>query len=131
MWGINMARAKVLCIVTEGVLEIAQAVIKHNRIEVDLISLKVPEGLRLAQQQKPDAIFIAYYLSDVDPWDILREVKADERLKDTPIVMFGKPHCFGFIPNFGLRSGPQPDVWLDMPVHPQELEDMLRKLLNR
>jgi signal transduction histidine kinase/CheY-like chemotaxis protein len=45
------------------------------------------EGLRLAREVRPDAITLDIIMPEMDGWAVLRELKADPALRDTPVVL--------------------------------------------
>ena len=45
------------------------------------------EGLRLLREEKPDVVLLDVMMPRKDGWQVLEEVKADNDLKDIPIVM--------------------------------------------
>ncbi|MDQ3672906.1 MAG: ATP-binding protein, partial [Gemmatimonadota bacterium] len=45
------------------------------------------DGLRLARQQKPDAIVLDVIMPDLDGWAVLRSLKDDTELCDIPVIL--------------------------------------------
>lgn len=45
------------------------------------------EGLRTARREEPDVIVLDVMMPDVDGWTVLGELKDDDDLYDTPVVM--------------------------------------------
>jgi len=46
------------------------------------------EGISMAISEKPDLILLDLMLPDIDGWEVLRKLKADERTRDVPVVFF-------------------------------------------
>jgi signal transduction histidine kinase/CheY-like chemotaxis protein len=46
-----------------------------------------PEGLVAARERRPDAIVLDVLLPGMDGWDVLRALKADQDLRDVPVLM--------------------------------------------
>jgi signal transduction histidine kinase/CheY-like chemotaxis protein/HAMP domain-containing protein len=44
-------------------------------------------GLKLAQEEKPDAIILDVIMPDVDGWTVLRSLKSDRELSDVPVIL--------------------------------------------
>ena len=45
------------------------------------------EGLRIARENTPDLIALDLAMPTMDGWEFLREAKADDSLKDIPVVV--------------------------------------------
>jgi signal transduction histidine kinase/DNA-binding response OmpR family regulator len=45
------------------------------------------EGLRLAKEQKPDAIILDVIMPDLDGWAVLRSLKSDPQLQEIPVIL--------------------------------------------
>jgi CheY-like chemotaxis protein len=45
------------------------------------------EGLRLAREARPDAITLDLIMPEVNGWTVLRELKADPKLCDIPVIL--------------------------------------------
>ena len=45
------------------------------------------DGLRLARQEKPDAIILDVIMPDLDGWTVLRSLKTDAELCDIPVIL--------------------------------------------
>jgi two-component system, OmpR family, response regulator len=46
------------------------------------------EGISMAISEKPDLILLDLMLPDMDGWEVLRRLKADEGTRDLPVVFF-------------------------------------------
>jgi DNA-binding response OmpR family regulator len=46
------------------------------------------EGISLAISEKPDLILLDLMLPDMDGWEVLQKLKADERTQNVPVVFF-------------------------------------------
>ncbi len=45
------------------------------------------DGLRLAQKLRPDAIILEAQMPEMDGWDLLAQLKADDNLSEIPVIM--------------------------------------------
>ena len=45
------------------------------------------EGLKLAKEARPDLITLDIIMPDLDGWSVLRAIKDDPELRDTPVVL--------------------------------------------
>lgn len=46
------------------------------------------EGLRVAQETQPDLILLDFFMPGEDGFEVLIQLKADDRLKNIPVVIF-------------------------------------------
>jgi CheY-like chemotaxis protein len=44
------------------------------------------QGLEVAQRERPDLILLDISLPEMDGWEVTRRVRADDQIKDTPII---------------------------------------------
>jgi len=44
------------------------------------------QGLEMAAQERPDLILLDISLPEMDGWEVTRRIRADARLKQTPII---------------------------------------------
>ncbi|MFH1129394.1 MAG: response regulator [Patescibacteria group bacterium] len=45
------------------------------------------QGIELAKKEKPDMILLDLILPKKDGFEVLKEIKADDELKDTPVII--------------------------------------------
>ncbi len=45
------------------------------------------QAIRVLSEKKPDLLLLDIVLPRVDGWEILRQIKVDEKLKDVPVVV--------------------------------------------
>ncbi|KPJ85503.1 hypothetical protein AMJ57_02890 [Parcubacteria bacterium SG8_24] len=45
------------------------------------------EGLEMAQREVPDLVLLDVLMPKLDGFEVLKRIKADERLKDIPVIM--------------------------------------------
>jgi two-component system response regulator VicR len=45
------------------------------------------EGLEAIAREKPDLVLLDIMMPDIDGWDVYRQMKADERSKDIPVIV--------------------------------------------
>lgn len=91
-------------------------------------------GMSLAREERPDLIVLDVYMPRQVGFYTLRDLKADPRTKDIPVIMFtsvGKRLGITFssqdIYDF---LGVEPDVYLEKPIDPLFLRQVAEKLLG-
>ena len=80
------------------------------------------EGLRLARQEKPDAIILDVIMPEIDGWTVLRWLKSDPELSTIPVILvtvLGDQ-------DMGLALGAAEH--LTKPIDPQELLEVLERV---
>jgi DNA-binding response OmpR family regulator len=45
------------------------------------------EGLGAIRSEKPDLVLLDLMMPDIDGWEVYRQMKADEEIKDIPVVV--------------------------------------------
>ncbi len=65
---------------------VAESLLRHNGYEVVSVS-DGAKALALAKSQNPDLIFLDYLMPDKDGLAVCRELRADARLRNIPVVM--------------------------------------------
>jgi CheY-like chemotaxis protein len=79
------------------------------------------EGLRLARQLRPAAITLDVMMPGTDGWAVLRELKSDPQLRDTPVVMLS------MIDDKSMGYALGATDYLTKPVDRAQLSRVLRK----
>jgi signal transduction histidine kinase/DNA-binding response OmpR family regulator len=79
------------------------------------------EGLRLARQLRPAAITLDVIMPGTDGWAVLRELKSDPQLRDTPVVMLS------MIDDKSMGYALGATDYLTKPVDRAQLSRVLRK----
>jgi PAS domain S-box-containing protein len=79
------------------------------------------EGLRRARERRPDAIVLDIQMPGMDGWSVLRSLKAEQTLKDVPVVVVTMMDQKGL----GLALGASD--YLMKPVERERIAEVLRK----
>ena len=78
---------RVLCIDDEpGVIELITLILKPQNIQVEGAN-SGPEGLDVMRQNPPDAVLLDIMMPDMDGWEVYRQMKEDDELKDIPVII--------------------------------------------
>lgn len=70
--------------------EDARTILRHELEEsgcVVIAASSADEGIAIARQRAPNLITLDIMMPGKNGWDALREIKADERLRDIPVVI--------------------------------------------
>jgi DNA-binding response OmpR family regulator len=85
------------------------------------------EGMQRVRQLNPDLVILDVIMPRKDGFEVLREIKADPELTDTPVIMLTvKTHNADIVE--GLREGAE--LYLPKPFHPKELVSLVKRVLE-
>jgi DNA-binding response OmpR family regulator len=86
------------------------------------------EGLETVRRLKPDLVLLDLMMPDMDGWEVYQQMKADEDLKDIPVVVVtAKAQSIDKV--LGLHIA-KVDDYVTKPFGPQELLQSVRKVLE-
>ena len=86
------------------------------------------DGLEVIKKVKPDLILLDLMMPDMDGWEVYQQVKADDDVKDTPvIVVTAKAQSIDKV--LGLHIA-KVDDYITKPFGPQELIASVTKILG-
>lgn len=85
------------------------------------------EGITQVREIRPDLVILDVIMPRKDGFEVLREIKADESLAETPVILLTvKSHNADIVE--GLREGAE--LYLPKPFHPKELVSLVKRVLN-
>jgi two-component system response regulator VicR len=86
------------------------------------------EGLETVRRLKPNLVLLDLMMPDMDGWEVYQQMKADEALKDIPvIVVTAKAQSIDKV--LGLHIA-KVDDYVTKPFGPQELLQSVNKVLG-
>ena len=86
------------------------------------------EGLETVRRLKPDLVLLDLMMPDMDGWEVYQQMKADEELKDIPVVVV-TAQAQSIDKVLGLHIA-KVDDYVTKPFGPQELLQSVRKVLG-
>jgi DNA-binding response OmpR family regulator len=87
------------------------------------------EGLEAVRRIKPDLVLLDLMMPDMDGWEVYQQMKADEELKDIPvIVVTAKAQSIDKV--LGLHIA-KVDDYVTKPFGPQELLQSVERVLSK
>lgn len=121
-------RIKVLCIEDEPeMIDLVKLILERKGFQV-VGAIGGREGLAVIRREMPDLILLDLMMPDLDGWEVYRQMKAEEALKDIPvIVVTAKAHDIDKV--LGLHIV-KVDDYITKPFGPQELLDSVEKVLS-
>ncbi len=86
------------------------------------------EGLGVVRKEKPDLVLLDLMMPDIDGWEVYQQMKADEELKDIPVIIVtAKAQSIDKV--LGLHIA-KVDDYVTKPFGPQELLTSINKVLG-
>lgn len=80
-------KRRILCIEDEPeMIDLIRLILERRGFEV-LGAVGGQEGLDAVRSEKPDLVLLDLMMPDVDGWEVYRQMKADEELKNIPVVV--------------------------------------------
>jgi len=120
-------KKKVLCIEDEPeMIDLIKLILERKGFEV-LGAVGGKEGLEVIRREMPDLILLDLMMPEVDGWEVFRQMRADEQLKDIPvIVVTAKAQSIDKV--LGLHIA-KVDDYVTKPFGPQELLKSVNRVL--
>ena len=121
-------KKKILCIEDEKeMIDLMRLILERRGF--DFIGAEGgEEGLDKIRAEKPDLILLDLMMPGVDGWEVYRQLKADKKLKDTPvIVVTAKAQSIDKV--LGLHIARVED-YITKPFGPQELLESIHRVLG-
>jgi DNA-binding response OmpR family regulator len=79
-------KKRVLCVEDHPeMIELIRLILGRHGFEVEG-AVGGREGLRVMRENPPDLVLLDLMMPDVDGWEVYRQLKADERLKEVPVI---------------------------------------------
>ena len=121
-------KKKVLCVEDEPeMIELIKLILERKGFEV-LGAVGGRQGLNTIRQEMPDLVLLDLMMPDVDGWEVYRQMKADDELKDIPvIVVTAKAQSIDRV--LGIHIA-KVDDYVTKPFGPQELLQSVEEVLG-
>ena len=94
------------------------------------------EGTRKVREEQPDLIILDILMPKESGIMMYHTLKKDPALKDIPVVMLSGVSKRTFLRSqvalteFGDETVPEPEAYLEKPVEPEDLAEILNKILG-
>jgi len=94
------------------------------------------EGLKMIKAEKPDLILLDILMPRQSGIRLYRELKTSKSLKDINVIVLSGVAKKTFLRSqkalteFGGAEVPEPEIYLEKPVEPEELAEVIKKVLG-
>ena len=121
-------KARVLCIDDEpGVIELVNLILKSQNIQV-VGANSGKEGLEIMRQNPPDAVLLDIMMPEMDGWEVYKNIRTDEALKDIPVIILTARNSS--FEEVIARERAGVNDYLTKPFLPNDLRKSLIKVLS-
>jgi DNA-binding response OmpR family regulator len=127
--GTMAERKKILCIEDEPeMIDLMRLILERRGF--DFVGAEGgQEGLEVVRREMPDLVLLDLMMPGVDGWEVYRQLKADDELKDIPvIVVTAKAQSIDKV--LGLHIA-RVDDYVTKPFGPQELLDSISRVFSK
>ncbi len=117
------------------IISFVKTVLEENNY-IPLIARNGEVGLDLARTEKPDLVILDVLMPKQSGIRMYRELKAEESLKNTPVIILSGIAKRTFLRSqealteFGDQPVPEPDLYIEKPVEPDELAETIKNLIG-
>ena len=94
------------------------------------------EGLKILKKERPDLVILDILMPKQSGIRLYRKLKTDKALKHIPVVVLSGIAKRTFLRSqkalteFGDEAVPEPEVYLEKPVEPEELAETIKNVLG-
>ena len=119
---------RVVCVEDEPeMIDLIRLILSRKGFEV-LGANGGKEGLLMIKEHKPDLVLLDLMMPDLDGWEVYQQMKADEGLRDIPVVVVtAKAQSIDKV--LGLHIA-KVDDYITKPFGPQELLESVEKIIG-
>ena len=117
------------------VRRLSVALLEKNGYTV-LVAEDGESGLNLIKAEKPDLVILDVLMPRQSGVRLYRELKTAKFLKDIKVIVLGEIAKKAFLRSqkalteFGDAEVPEPEIYLEKPVEPEELAEAIKKVLG-
>jgi len=94
------------------------------------------EGLKMVKEEAPDLVILDVLMPRQSGIRLYRELKTDKSLKNVKVIMLSGVAKRTFmrsqkaLTEFGGDKVPEPEIYIEKPVEPEDLAAAIEKMLN-
>jgi len=123
-----VAKKRVLCIEDHPeMIELIRLILGRQGFDVDGAE-GGREGLQAMQESPPDLVLLDLMMPDMDGWEVYRQIKANDQLKEIPVIAV-TAKAQGIDRVLGLHIAGMDD-FITKPFGPRELVASVKRVLG-
>jgi len=131
-----MSQKKVLVVDDDPDVRLFNTTVVEENGYIPIEATNGEEGLKKLKEEKPDLVILDVLMPRQSGIRLYRELKTDKAFKDINVIMLSGIAQKTFLRSqkalteFGGEAVPEPEVYLEKPVEPEELAAAIKKFLE-
>jgi twitching motility two-component system response regulator PilH len=131
-----MSQKKVLVVDDDPDVRLFNSTVVEENGFIPIEASNGEEGLKKLKEEKPDLVILDVLMPRQSGIRLYRELKTDSAFKDVNVIMLSGIAQKTFLRSqkalteFGGEAVPEPEVYLEKPVEPEELAAAIKKFLD-
>jgi twitching motility two-component system response regulator PilH len=127
---------RVLCVDDDPDIRLFVVTVLEENGYIPLTATNGEEGLETIKKERPDLVTLDVLMPRQSGIKMYRELKTDDSLKNIPVILLSGIARRTFLRSqealteFGSENVPEPDAYMEKPVEPEELADMIKKIIG-
>ena len=127
---------KVLCVDDDPDIRLFVVTVLEENGYTPLTATNGEEALETIKRERPDLVTLDVLMPRQSGIKMYRELKTDDSLKDIAVIILSGIARRTFLRSqealteFGSENVPEPDAYMEKPVEPEELADMIKKIIG-
>ena len=127
---------KVLCVDDDPDIRLFVVTVLEENGYTPLTATNGEEGLEIIKKERPDLVTLDVLMPRQSGIKMYRELKTDDSLKNIPVIILSGIARRTFLRSqealteFGSENVPEPAAYMEKPVEPEELAEMIKKVIG-
>jgi CheY-like chemotaxis protein len=127
---------KVLCVDDDPDIRLFVVTVLEENGYTPLTATNGEEALEIIKKERPDLVTLDVLMPRQSGIKMYRELKTDDSLKNIPVIILSGIARRTFLRSqealteFGSENVPEPVAYMEKPVEPEELAEMIKKVIG-
>ena len=127
---------RVLCVDDDPDIILFVVTVLEENGYTPLTATNGEEGLEIIKKERPDLVTLDVLMPRQSGIKMYRELRTDDSLKNIPVILLSGIARRTFLRSqealteFGSENVPEPEAYLEKPVEPEELAEMIKKVIG-
>ena len=127
---------RVLCVDDDPDIRLFVVTVLEENGYTPLTATNGEEGLEMIKKERPDLVTLDVLMPRQSGIKMYRELRTDDSLKNIPVILLSGIARRTFLRSqealteFGSENVPEPEAYLEKPVEPEELAEMINKVIG-